>query len=102
MVRIIAVLALVALSMAFAPVPASAADLKDESPKKDESLRMGETRETVDPARYDVPEIRKAYEIAKLIPWVLDSIYCFCYCEENPYFRHKSLLSCYVDDHAAN
>jgi hypothetical protein len=39
--------------------------------------------------------------VAREIPWVLDSIYCYCFCEESPAFRHKSLLSCYTDDHAA-
>jgi hypothetical protein len=95
-------LTILLLALSLLAVPASAAeDTKGKEPLIDESLRMGETRETMDPARYDVPEIREAYEVAKKIPWVLDSIYCFCFCEENPYFKHKSLLSCYVDDHAA-
>lgn len=69
-------------------------------PKKDVSLRKGETRATLDPRLFDDARVRKAYQVAKDIPWVLDSIHCFCQCEEAP-FRHKSLLSCYVDDHAA-
>lgn len=68
---------------------------------KDESLRKGETRATVDPSVYKDARVKKAYQVAKEIPWVLDSIYCFCYCEESPVFKHKSLLSCYVDNHAA-
>ncbi|TAL25879.1 MAG: hypothetical protein EPN94_04365 [Nitrospirae bacterium] len=68
---------------------------------KDESLRKGETRATVDPSVYKDARVKKAYQVAKEIPWVLDSIYCFCYCEESPAFKHKSLLSCYVDNHAA-
>ncbi|MBI5199541.1 MAG: hypothetical protein HZA09_05960 [Nitrospirae bacterium] len=67
----------------------------------DQSLRMGETRETLDPSLFRDPMIREAYRVAKEIPWVLDSIYCYCYCKESPVFRHKSLLSCYADDHAA-
>jgi hypothetical protein len=67
----------------------------------DESLRRGETRATIDPSLFSHPKVRAAYQVAKEIPWVLDSIYCFCFCEENPAFRHKSLLSCYVDNHAA-
>jgi hypothetical protein len=69
--------------------------------KKDESLRRGETRATLDPNIFNDPRVRKAYQVAKDIPWVIDSIYCYCFCEESPAFRHKSLLSCYVDDHAA-
>ena len=69
---------------------------------RDESMRKGETRDTVDPSVYaSDPRVKKAYQIAKEIPWVLDSIYCYCMCKESPAFRHKSLLSCYVDDHAA-
>lgn len=68
---------------------------------KDESLRRGETRATLDPNMFSDPRIRKAYQVAKEIPWVLDSIYCYCMCEESPVFKHKSLLSCYVDNHAA-
>ncbi len=67
----------------------------------DESLRKGEVRETLDPQMFKNTLIKKAYRAAKEIPWVLDSIYCYCYCKESPTFRHKSLLSCYVDLHAA-
>ncbi len=74
---------------------------KGLSVKMDESLRRGETRATLDPYLFGDPMVKEAYRIAKEIPWVLDSIYCFCKCEESPAFRHKSLLSCYVDNHAA-
>ncbi len=69
--------------------------------QKDESLRKGETRATLDPNIFNDPRIRKAYQVAKDIPWVIDSIYCYCFCQESPAFRHKSLLSCFVDNHAA-
>ena len=72
-----------------------------EKIEMDQFLRRGETRATLDPNLFKDPTVRDAYRIAKEIPWVLDSIYCFCYCEESPAFRHKSLLSCYVDNHAA-
>jgi len=68
---------------------------------RDESLRKGETRATLDPNLFNDPQVKKAYRIAREIPWVLDSIYCYCRCAESPVFRHKSLLSCYVDDHAS-
>jgi len=66
---------------------------------KAKSLRKGEMRATLEPRLFMDPTIRRAYQVAKEIPWVLDSIFCYCYCEDPP-FRHKSLLSCYVDDHA--
>lgn len=74
---------------------------KGASLQRDESLRKGETRATMDPVVFTDARVRKAYQVAKEIPWVLDSIYCYCRCEESPAFRHKSLLSCYVDNHAA-
>ncbi len=82
-------------------VPAIAADTQKD-PQKDTSLRKGEARQTLDPSGTSDPKIKAAYQAAKDIPWVLDSIYCHCKCKENPAFRHKSLLSCYVDSHAAN
>jgi len=80
----------------------ASSDAFAQKPVKDESLRRGETRQTLDPnIFFDNAKIKKAYQVAKQIPWVLDSIYCYCYCEESPTFKHKSLLSCYVDSHAA-
>jgi hypothetical protein len=82
---------------------ASGSDLASaQTVQKDESLRKGEKRATLDPNIFsDNAKIKKAYQVAKEIPWVLDSIYCYCYCKESPAFKHKSLLSCYVDNHAA-
>lgn len=80
----------------------SGADLfAAQKPAIDESLRMGEARDTLDPMMFSEPQVREAYAAAKNIPWILDSIYCYCRCKESPVFKHKSLLSCYVDDHAS-
>ena len=84
----------------FFSVGAEAAQKQGAVPK-DESLRKGETRATLDPGQFSDTRVKEAYRIAKEIPWVLDSIHCFCMCKESPTFRHKSLLSCYVDNHAA-
>ncbi|HHL39131.1 MAG TPA: hypothetical protein ENJ37_01355 [Deltaproteobacteria bacterium] len=69
----------------------------DEAKVDAASLRGGETRETLSPA-YFTGKAARAYQIAKEIPDVLDSIYCYCDCKPN--FGHKSLLTCYVDQHA--
>lgn len=61
------------------------------------SLRGGETRPTLSPA-YFTGKAAQAYQIAKEIPEILDSLYCYCRCKED--HGHKSLLTCYVDDHA--
>ena len=40
-----------------------------------------------------------AYQIAPEIPDILDQLYC--YCESDKHLRHHTLLSCFVDSHAA-
>jgi hypothetical protein len=98
--KIIVVLSALSLSLMLFTGGAESAQNR-ASLQKDESLRRGESRVTLDPGMFSDQGVRKAYRIAKEIPWVLDSIYCYCKCEESPAFRHKSLLSCYVDNHAA-
>ncbi len=44
----------------------------------------------------------RAYQYAAEIPQVVDSLYCYCKCKENPNFKHKTLLTCYTNDHGAN
>lgn len=96
-----AVSRVVATALCIILLGASAEAAKSGPVTKDESLRKGETRQTLNPNMFSDPRVRKAYQIAKDIPWVLDSIYCYCMCEESPAFKHKSLLSCYVDNHAS-
>ncbi len=88
------------LFLIFLTVSVGAAQ-KQGTISKDESLRKGETKATLDPGQFTDLRVKEAYKVAKEIPWVLDSIYCFCMCKESPAFRHKSLLSCYVDKHAS-
>jgi hypothetical protein len=56
-----------------------------------------ETRPTLDPALF-VGKARRAHEVARAIPDVLDQLYCYCQCDKHA--GHKSLLSCYTDGHA--
>lgn len=60
-------------------------------------LRGGETRATLSPENF-TGLTRDAYRIAREIPEVLDSLHCYCECKKH--FGHKSLLTCYVDEHA--
>ncbi len=60
-------------------------------------LRGGETRATLSPYYFNGP-LAAAYRIAKEIPEVIDSLYCYCDCKKH--LGHKSLLTCYVDTHA--
>jgi hypothetical protein len=43
-------------------------------------------------------KVRKAYQVAKEIPQTLTQLPCFCYCDS---VGHKSLHSCYEDEHSA-
>jgi hypothetical protein len=65
----------------------------------DQSLRKGETRETLSPSLFADPFVASMYQAAKDIPQVFDSVKCYCFCEREP-FKHVSLLSCFVDRHA--
>ena len=42
---------------------------------------------------------REAYEVAKKIPETLAQLPCYCECDKA--FGHKSLHTCFVDDHAS-
>ena len=62
------------------------------------NVNLREKNPTLSPQRFS-GKVRRAYEIARTIPEVLDGLYCYCRCRENS--GHKNLLSCYVDTHAS-
>lgn len=47
-----------------------------------------------------VGKTREAYIVAKEIPQTLAQLPCYCHCDQS--FGHKSLQTCFVDDHAAH
>jgi hypothetical protein len=51
---------------------------------------------TLSPVQF-TGKVKKAYQVAKEIPQTLAQLPCFCYCDGG---GHKSLHSCYEDDHA--
>jgi hypothetical protein len=63
-----------------------------------ESASLRESRPTLPPYQF-TGKVRRAYEVARAIPQVLDRLYCYCRCREN--FGHKNLLSCFVGTHAS-
>ena len=65
---------------------------------KKENINLRETSPTLSPQMFS-GKVRRAYQIARTIPEVLDDLYCYCRCRENS--GHKNLLSCYVDTHAS-
>jgi hypothetical protein len=65
---------------------------------KTENINLRENRPTLSPQMFN-GKVRRAYQIARAIPEVLDRLYCYCRCRENS--GHKNLLSCYVGKHAS-
>jgi hypothetical protein len=63
--------------------------------------RQGLTAADVEsPLRYaGYPRIAEVYEMAAQIPEVLDGLYCHCDCSKHS--DHRSLLTCFQDDHGA-
>jgi hypothetical protein len=63
--------------------------------------RAGLTAADVEsPLRYaGYPRIAEVYEMAAQIPHVLDGLYCHCDCSKHS--DHRSLLTCFQDDHGA-
>ncbi len=107
--RIIITLSIILSVVLVALVIGIGLELKKETPKKtsdytattdDNSLRRGETGQTLSPPSFSDSFIAESYQIAKDIPHVMDSLECYCFCDRHP-INHKSLLSCYVETHAA-
>lgn len=65
-----------------------------ETPPTKESLRP-----TLAPEQFTGPT-REAYRAVKEIPQTIAQLPCYCYCDEG--FGHKSLHSCFEDDHGAH
>ncbi len=55
-------------------------------------------RPTLSPEKFSGKQ-RAAYQAVKAIPKTIAQLPCYCYCDEG--HGHKSLHSCYEDDHAA-
>lgn len=47
-----------------------------------------------------IGKTREAYKVAKQIPATLAQLPCYCHCDQG--FGHKSLHSCFEDDHASH
>jgi len=47
----------------------------------------------------NTPGAVEAYAVARQIPQVLDGLYCHCDCSKH--MGHRSLLTCFTGDHAA-
>ena len=54
---------------------------------------------TLEPEKFTGPT-REAYRAVREIPVTIAQLPCYCHCDEG--FGHKSLYSCFEDDHAAH
>ena len=63
------------------------------------AAEAGSLKATLAPAQF-VGKTRDAYKAAQQIPVTLAQLPCYCHCDEG--FGHKSLHSCFEDDHAAH
>jgi hypothetical protein len=52
------------------------------------------------PSEKFIGKTREAYKAVKAIPRTIAQLPCYCHCDEG--FGHKSLYSCFEDDHAAH
>jgi hypothetical protein len=54
---------------------------------------------TLEPAKF-IGKTKLAYEAARKIPTTLAQLPCYCHCDQSA--GHKSLHSCFEDEHAAS
>jgi uncharacterized protein with PCYCGC motif len=54
---------------------------------------------TLEPQKFS-GKTRGAYQVVKQIPQTIAQLPCYCHCDRN--MGHKSLHSCFEDDHAAH
>ena len=82
---------------------APASDSHKHSPKKVPAFQVAPARAslnpTLDPERF-TGLTRDAYRAVRQIPVTIAQLPCYCHCDEG--FGHKSLYSCFEDDHAAH
>ncbi|MGH9961530.1 MAG: CYCXC family (seleno)protein [Pyrinomonadaceae bacterium] len=81
--------------------PAQTAPSTEASPSVPSYQLASEVRSlppTLEPSRF-VGKAREAYRVAKEIPQTLAQLPCYCHCDRS--FGHKSLHTCFVDNHAA-
>ena len=78
-------------------------DGHNHSPKRVPAFEVAPTRAslapTLDPERF-TGLTRDAYRAVRQIPVTIAQLPCYCHCDEG--FGHKSLYSCFEDEHAAH
>ncbi len=111
-----AVIAFAALAVAVSPGRAGADNAKTGRAPAGKSAKTAreaarnscaaclEGRAVLDPnlfARGYDPDVKPAYEAARRYPDLIDRLHCFCECKESQREKHKTLLTCFTNEHAA-
>ena len=79
-------------------VPGAASPVKPRIPAYQLANEVGKLPATLAASEF-FGKTREAYEVAKKIPGTLAQLPCYCHCDQ---VGHKSLHTCFVDDHAAH
>ena len=94
---IMGILAVLALAIFF--VTGNNQSNMPERPIRTSPLELIETRPVLSPDIF-YGRTALAYQYASEIPKALDNQFCYCYCRKN--LNHKTLLTCFTNDHGAN
>jgi hypothetical protein len=85
------------------PAHNHSSETRSTKPKLVPAFEVAPTRAslgpTLDPERF-TGLTRDAYRAVKEIPVTIAQLPCYCHCDQG--FGHKSLYSCFEDDHAAH
>jgi hypothetical protein len=86
--------------------PKKAAPAAAPAAPKNACATCTERAAILDPGRFSDTriyerEVKPAYEAARQYPATLDRLHCFCECKESMTHRHRTLLTCFTNDHAA-
>ncbi|HEX9146420.1 MAG TPA: CYCXC family (seleno)protein [Candidatus Binatia bacterium] len=88
--------ALIVAAWVYANNPSRSSNLQ---PNEGSAYVRRETKTLLSPALF-VGKTETAYRVAEEISDVIDQLYCYCECDKHS--GHRSLLSCFTDNHAAN
>jgi hypothetical protein len=64
-------------------------------------IERGPVQSSARYASWNDTDVKKAYDAAAKYPETMDLIHCFCECKESPRVHHKTLLTCFTNQHAA-
>ena len=54
---------------------------------------------TLNPASFSDPEVQRSYQVARVVPQVLEYMACYCGCYNSS--GHRNNLDCFKDNHGA-